>query len=188
MLTSPYTNHPQSEWYGITTRLVTEFPLSSKLLVSTVHQAWDDIYTSSFGNGSLVIGRDIFLPAQATGVILERLIGVRLARTVKGWRSGDRKTEKDVVCTTDSSFSFEIKTSSSKNGLYGNRSTGHHAESRTKFRTGYYLVINYKLPTETDVSRRIWLIRFGWIDDEDWGRPGAAYRPASFYRYECSAF
>ena len=75
---------------------------------------------------------------------------------------------KDIICTTNDRYSFEIKTSSSKNRLYGNRSTGHRSSDRTKYRTGYYLVINYKLPKEEDVTRQLWKIRFGWIDDEDW--------------------
>jgi hypothetical protein len=29
-------------------------------------------------------------------------------------------------------------------------------------------VINYKLPTAEDLSRKLWQIRFGWIDDTDW--------------------
>lgn len=168
MLISPYARHPQSKWYSITEKLVAAFPLSSEVLVPIVHEAWNDIHSSSFGDTSLVIGKDIFLPAQATGVILERLIAVRLSKKVPGWRGGDRKIEKDIVCVDELKFCFEIKTSSSKSGLYGNRSTGHRAVNRTKFRTGYYLVINYKLPTEADPSKKIWNIRFGWIDDEDW--------------------
>ncbi len=95
---------------------------------------------SRIGISELVIGRDIFLPAQATGVILERLIGIQLSKRAPGWRAGNRKTEKDFVCITDPAYSFEIKTSSSKAGLYGSRSTGHLSEARTKERTGYYLV------------------------------------------------
>jgi hypothetical protein len=115
-----------------------------------------------------VIGQDIFLPAQATGVILERLIAIQLSRRAAGWRPGNRKTENDIVCIKNPAFSFEIKTSSSKSGLYGNRSTGHISSSRTKVRTGYYLVLNYTLPTEESAFKAIQSIRFGWIDDEDW--------------------
>lgn len=168
MLKSPYVGHSEEDWFSITKQLVSKFPLPAEVLVSTVNDAWNDVYSSSFGDTALVIGRDIFLPAQATGVILERLIAARLSRISKCWRGGDRKTEKDIVCLSDPRFCFEIKTSSSKKGLFGNRSTGHRAENRRKFRTGYYLVINYKLPTETDIVKKIWSIRFGWIDDEDW--------------------
>lgn len=168
MLISPYKDHPKNEWLDITERLVRMFPLPLDTLVEVVDAAWEDIYTSSFGETSLSIGQDIFLPAQATGVILEKLIAVHLNKRFPNWRGGETKYEKDIICTDDLKFSFEIKTSSSKTGLYGNRSTGHRAEGRAKFRTGYYLVVNYKLPKEGDLSRQIWNVRFGWIDDDDW--------------------
>lgn len=138
------------------------------VLVTVVESAWNDLYTSSFGETELCIGSDIFLPAQATGVILEKLIAVHLHKRFPKWRGGRNKQEKDIIYTDELKFSFEIKTSSSKTGLYGNRSTGHRSDSRTKFRTGYYLVVNYKLPREDDRSRGIQNIRFGWIDDSDW--------------------
>ncbi len=168
MLTSPYTDYPQEEWLKITQQLVDNFPLSTDDLIILVESAWEELFSSSFGNSQLKIGQDIFLPAQATGVILEKLIAVILTNSYSGWRGGKTKQEKDIICIKDNRYSFEIKTSSSKNGLYGNRSTGHRSSDRTKYRTGYYLVINYKLPKEEDLSRQLWKIRFGWIDDEDW--------------------
>ena len=165
---SPYVNRAPNEWAAITEGLVAAFPLDAAMLVSVVHDAWDDLYTSSIGRAKLIIGADVFLPAQATGVLLERLIANELHRRNSQWRSGISKDEKDVVSIEDDCLSFEIKTSSSKAGLYGNRSTGHRAEGRRKYRTGYYLVVNYKPPIETDKTRWIWNIRFGWIDDEDW--------------------
>ena len=180
MLLSPYMNHPESEWLEITNKLIEEFPLSSEVLVSIIESAWEDLYNSSFGNSGLKIGQDIFLPAQATGVILEKLIAVHLAKQYSEWRGGKTKQEKDIVYTINDRYSFEIKTSSSKSGLYGNRSTGHRSDNRTKYRTGYYLVINYKLPKEDDLSYQLWKIRFGWIDDEDWiGQKEASGQQAS---------
>lgn len=168
MIVSPYDDHPRSEWSSITQLLVQAFPLQMNALVEIVDAAWADLYASSFGDTELRVGTDIFLPAQATGVILEKLIAVHLHKRFPDWRGGLSKREKDIVCTSELKFSFEIKTSSSRTGLYGNRSTGHRSESRTKFRTGYYLVVNYKLPREDDPSRAIQNIRFGWIDDADW--------------------
>ena len=168
MLESPYNNHPMETWKTITQRLVNEFPLSADTILGFVDKAWDNLFDSSFGKSELKIGVDIMLPAQATGVLLERLIAVEMQNSIKEWRGGNIKIEKDIVCESDDRFSFEIKTSSSKTGLYGNRSTGHRADGRTKFRSGYYLVINYKLPTDTDSSKHIHNVRFGWIDDDDW--------------------
>lgn len=168
MTNSPYSGIDEANWLEVTGKLVGKFPLQSKQIVELVHQAWDDIYTSSFGSTDLKIGESIFLPAQATGVIMEKLIAVRLEQIDPLWRGGVAKTEKDIVRTDNDDFSFEIKTSSSKSGLYGNRSTGHRSENRTKNRAGYYLVVNYKLPKPDDVNKFIQKIRFGWIDDEDW--------------------
>ncbi len=168
MLISPYTDHPRAEWAEITRRLVEMFPLEMDALVEVVELAWDDLYTASFGDTGLRIGSDIFLPAQATGVILEKLIAVHLNKKFPRWRGGRKQHEKDIICDDELKYSFEVKTSSSRTGLYGNRSTGHRAEGRTKFRTGYYLVINYKLPREDDPKPSIYNIRFGWIDDDDW--------------------
>jgi len=166
---SPYEGKDNSEFASITRKLVDDFPISRQELVEIVSEAWKDIYTSSFGNSELCIGKDIFIPAQATGVILEKLIAIKLSnRYPKAWRGGIHKSEKDIVCLYNDNNSFEIKTSSSASGLYGNRSTGHRSDNSVKSRTGYYLVVNYKLPTEIDPSKGIKKIRFGWIDDSDW--------------------
>ena len=101
MLLSPYQGHPKDAWAGITRQLVDIFPLPMDVLVETVEAAWDDIYTSSFGDTGLRIGQEIFLPAQATGVILERLVAVHLHKRFPNWRGGQRKFEKDIVCTDD---------------------------------------------------------------------------------------
>lgn len=168
MLISPYKDKPRDEWPAITENLVGLFPLKMESLRDIVLRSWEDLYTSSFGQTDLRIGRDIFLPAQATGVILERLIAVHLHKQFPDWRGGISKTEKDIIFVKELKFSFEIKTSSSASGLYGNRSTGHRSDTRTKFRSGYYLVINYDLPSEDDPSHEITQLRFGWIDDDDW--------------------
>lgn len=168
MTNSPYKGIDEANWPQVTSKLVEGFPLQPQQLIEIVEQAWSDLYASSFGDSDLKIGEDIFIPAQATGVIMEKLIAVRLEQLDPLWRGGVAKTEKDIVRTDNDDFSFEIKTSSSKSGLYGNRSTGHRSENRTKIRAGYYLVVNYKLPKEDGTDRFIQKIRFGWIDDEDW--------------------
>jgi hypothetical protein len=180
---SPYSGIYPARWSEITRRLIGEFPLSAEELVAAVENAWSEFYSSRIGSVGLLIGSDIFLPAQATGVILERLISAHLARRHRGWRSGTIKSEKDIVCIGNPKFCFEIKTSSSKKGVYGNRSTGHRADGRTKYRSGYYLIVNYKNPTEEAPERFLRLVRFGWIDDEDWvGQDSPTGQQASISR------
>ncbi|MEJ0010248.1 MAG: ScaI family restriction endonuclease [Alphaproteobacteria bacterium] len=169
MIDSPYKNHPEEKWLEITKQLIAEFPLSKEDIVKVVSDSWNDLYTSTIGSSGLVIGKNIFLPAQATGVILERIIGSALQRLdSKIWVGGKEKIHKDIVNLKNDRFSFEIKTSSSANGVYGNRSTGYRSDNSKKIRSGYYLVINYQLPTETLPEKKIRKIRFGWIDDDDW--------------------
>ncbi|MFM6070027.1 MAG: ScaI family restriction endonuclease, partial [Dolichospermum sp.] len=64
--------------------------------------------------------------------------------------------------------------------FYYHRNTGNISDNRTKYRSGYYLVINYKLPKEDDLIYQLRKIRFGWIDDEDWvGQKQASGQQAS---------
>lgn len=181
MTESPYLNHPEEKWMNITQDLVNNFPLSKEEIVKTVLDAWEDFYSSSFGNGNLTIGKDIFLPAQATGVILEKLIASILENKYPDtWKGGYKKVDKDIISLQDDLYSFEIKTSSSLSGLYGNRSTGYRSDNSRKSRTGYYLVVNYLLPKEEDTSKKVRKIRFGWIDDDDWvGQKQASGQQAS---------
>jgi hypothetical protein len=165
---SPYKDRDMSEWELITDKLVREFPLNQDLLVSITELAWKDIFSLRIGESDLIIGQNIYLPAQAIGVILENLIAFHLSKLDNRWKGGEAKNDKDIVCSFDNCYSFEIKTSSSKNGIYGNRSTGFLSQNRTKNRTGYYLIINYKIPKKNDTTSKLWKIRFGWIDDEDW--------------------
>ena len=181
MIKSPYSDCPENEWQNITEELVNKFPLLREEIVRVVMESWSDLYNSSFGQGKLIVGQDIFLPAQATGVILEKLISCRLAKQYPGiWSGGSKKNHKDVVNITDGKFSFEIKTSSHPTGVYGNRSTGNRSDKSQKIRTGYYLVVNYLLPTEDTPDKKIRTIRFGWIDDDDWtGQSAASGQQAS---------
>ena len=180
-MSSPYKSDAPETWLDTTKALVDNFPINPDEIIDVVMEAWENLYSSSFGSGQLVIGKDIFLPAQATGVILEKLIsGVLSGRYPKTWKSGSAKIEKDVVNLKDDEFSFEIKTSSSASGLYGNRSTGFKSSRSKKSRTGYYLVINYLLPKEDELDKKIIKIRLGWIDDEDWvGQAKASGQAAS---------
>ena len=98
MLSSPYIGHNECDWLSITRELIAQFPIPTEKLVSIVELAWDDIYSSSFGNSELRIGRDVFLPAQATGVILERLISRRLSEIYPDWRGGEHTPQSLQFC------------------------------------------------------------------------------------------
>ena len=169
MNNSPYKNKDISEWMSITEKLINKFPIKLNDIKNLVEKSFADYLSITISEAKLQVGRDIFFPAQATGVIIQKLIARKLEIFQSSkWREGDKKKDKDIVNIQDNSFSFEIKTSSSKTGIYGNRSMGHVSENSIKKRSGYYLIINYKLPKEEDREFLIYNLRFGWIDDEDW--------------------
>ena len=145
---------------------ILNFPIKEVILKDIVNDSFDELFTSSVG--VLRIGKDIFIPPQAIGVILEKLISNKIIELFPEWKEGVQKNEKDVVNTQNDFYSFEIKTSSSKSGVFGNRSYGHVSKNKVKNRAGFYLIINYKIPKPNDTSHHIHMIRFGWIEDEDW--------------------
>lgn len=115
------------------------------------------------------------------GYFLHELIPLEFARRYpKVWRREENANEKDIVCLLDNKFSVEIKTSSSSRNTYGNRSytqlstTGSEGK---KNKSGYYLVVNFqKFNKNVQGSQRpqINLVRFGWLDREDWQGQAAA--------------
>lgn len=115
------------------------------------------------------------------GYFLHELIPLELARRYPEiWRREENATEKDLVCLLDDCFSIEIKTSSSNRNTYGNRSytqlstTGIEGK---KNKSGYYLVVNFhKFNKNVQGSQKpqINLVRFGWLDREDWQGQAAA--------------
>ena len=102
---------------------ILNFPIKEVILKEIVNDSFDELVKSSIG--VLRIGKDIFRPPQAIGVILEKLISNKIIELFPEWKEGVQKNEKDVVNTQNDFYSFEIKTSSSKSGVFGNRSYGH---------------------------------------------------------------
>ena len=93
----------------------------------------------------------------------------------KSWRKEKTAADKDVVCITNPDFSLEIKTSSDKNKIFGNRSYAQEVkQGGKKSKSGYYLAINFEKFEETEELPQIRLIRFGWLDHTDWIGQSAA--------------
>ena len=89
-----------------------------------------------------------------------------IERNSQHWKKGTEVNEKDVTNLLNDMYSFEIKVSSSKNSIFGNRSYGQTGSSSKKSKNGYYLAINIdKLNVNNPQVR---LIRFGWLDHTDW--------------------
>ena len=114
---------------------------------------------------------DLNVPATVIGYFFEVLLARELELLCPDeWRGGASKDEKDLVYVPDPSLSIEVKTSGQLGyRIYGNRSYGQTAANDTlvkKEKSGYYLTVIF-------VGRALTLIRFGWIDADDW-KPQAA--------------
>ena len=171
-MTSPYENKPVEEWSSITDQIVEAHPLETKVIVEVVLDAWDRILSTKIGD-KLQIGVDIFPSPQILGSYLHMLIPVLLCeRESEKWGCGIEKSDKDIIYIPDDRFSIEIKTSSAKDAIYGNRSYGQEnsKNSSGKKKFGYYLAINFeKFSTnEADFEPIIKQIKFGWLDHTDW--------------------
>ena len=178
MLNSPYDNLNVDEWYDKTKELVNSHPLSTEEIVDTVFSAWDGILQTKIAN-ELQIGVDIFPSPQILGNYLHELIPVILSKKHPNeWRKEIDKIDKDLVYIPDTDYSVEIKTSSSANNIYGNRSYGQkNSENNSgKSKSGFYLAINFEKfkPKQPKFVPYIRKIRFGWIDHSDWHAQAAS--------------
>ncbi|MEL3906892.1 MAG: ScaI family restriction endonuclease [Treponema sp.] len=166
---SPYENKNSSEWLDITKRLLENFPLSKDYLVSLVLKSWDSILKTKIAE-KWSIAHDVQPKPQIMGFFLHEIIGQYIqADYSDSWRKEKTANDKDVVCITNPDYSLEIKTSSDKNKIFGNRSYAQEVKSGgKKSKSGYYLAINFEKFEETSDLPEIRLIRFGWLDHTDW--------------------
>ena len=102
------------------------------------------------------------------GTFLHELIPLELGDRHPGlWRREQSKDEKDLVYIPDSRLSVEIKTSSHRSHIFGNRSYAQRPAGAGKQRSGYFLTVNFaKFTAQT--KPKILRIRFGWLDQSDW--------------------
>ena len=177
-MASPYANQPENQWSEITEELITKHPLTEEDIISTVLEAWEGIMKTSIAS-QLKIGVDIFPAPQILGNYLHELIPIILEKKYPGlWAKDTQKKDKDLVYIENSYFSCEIKTSSSKNNIYGNASYGQEdsANSTSKSKDGYYIAINFEKfdSNNPNFKPRIRKILFGWLDHTDWHSQGAS--------------
>jgi hypothetical protein len=162
---NPYSDKQPDEWLTITKKLVDDFPIDKKKLVEVVLDSWSDIFLSKIG-GVIKIGDDIKITPQMAGNFLHILIAHKLAEKYpKKWRKELLKSEKDIVYIPNNDYSFEIKTSSSKSDIYGNRSYAQPQSSNgQKSKNGFYLGINFNLKNSQEITS----VRLGWLNHSDW--------------------
>ena len=191
-LPSPYEGVPLEQWKITTQKLIEAHPLPTSELVEAILQVWDDILESGIGSKPFKIGVDLFPRPQMMAFFLHELVPLELAHRYPNiWRREETTREKDVVYIPDPSYSIEIKTSSSPNKVFGNRSYTQETSSEKKEKSGYYLTINFESFYQKQTIKgiqtvrvrqkpRINLIRFGWLDQGDWaGQKAASGQQAS---------
>jgi hypothetical protein len=149
--------------------LLAKQPLTGPNLVKVVLKSWEAIFDSRLGSG-FHIGREIRPNAQIMGFLLHVLIPLEVARTDSNWRAEITASDKDLVYDADEQFSIEIKTSSNRSRIFGNRSFGIDSPGKgKKAKDGYYVAVNFeKWPLESGRLPRVRRIRYGWLDHTDW--------------------
>ena len=156
---SPYQGKEESEYRAITCNLIQKHPLGEKTIVNTIVKSWNQFWLTKIGGTIDILGDGVNIPAQITSHFLEKLFAFNLSKISSKWKGGNKKTEKDIVYDNDI-FSFEMKCSSSAAlQVFGNRSYTYGKS--LKKRSGYFLTVNFS-------GNRLSLIRFGWVDENDW--------------------
>ena len=169
----PFENVQVDNWIHVTDHLIELFPLNMNSLVQVVTCSWKRLWNTNIGDIDISFPlKEIDPPATVIGYMLEKLIAKELSiQYHQKWRGGKFADEKDIVYIDNDDFSFEIKTSGQRGvKIFGNRSYGQtlqNEERAKKNKSGYYLTVNFYKTTLN-------LIRFGWIDAEDWHSQSAS--------------
>lgn len=164
-MSSPYYLSDKSIWPSITHELVKSHPIPTEVIRDILVASWNSLWSSRIGGVSDGFSAaDFDLPAPVVGSFFEKLFAKNIGDAFPNeWRGGT-SMEKDIHCISNEGFSFEMKVSGQiGTKIFGNRS---YAQPVTclegkKDKSGYYLTVNY-------FKRSLTLIRFGWIDYDDW--------------------
>ena len=143
---SPYDALPPDQWLAKTHELLNAYPVSAEELVEVVLSEWTSIFESRIGKPGLRIGHEVFPIPQIMGNFLHELIPYDLQQRYPDvWRRDHSGADKDLVNLKDDRFSTEIKTSSDRTGIFGNRSYAQPATGiATKSKSGYFLTVNFQ--------------------------------------------
>ncbi len=166
-MVSPYTNLPQEKWLDKTKELINKHPLKDEIK-DVVLKSWEDIFNSKIG--SFCIGKEIFPSPQILSFFLHELVAHYLSlKHPNRYKVGELKDEKDVHDKQDPSMGIEIKGSSSPNQIFANRSYAQpSSDSETKNKNGYYVTINFEKISKSNPHPKITIIRFGYLEHNDW--------------------
>jgi hypothetical protein len=157
------------QWAKVTKKLIDLHPLATDEIVEVVLDSWESIFATKLGTKGFHIGKDIFPKPQIMGFLLHELIPLELsARYPKTWRGEQEASDKDIVFIPNNIYSIEVKISSNPSHIYGNRSYAQASEKNKKIKSGYYMAINFDKCSKSNPRPHIRLLRFGWLDSDDW--------------------
>jgi ScaI restriction endonuclease len=170
---SPYAGLPEERWLARTEELLADYPAQQGELVDVVLGEWESIFESRLGKLGLRIGEHIFPQPQIMAHYLHEFIPYDLQTRHPGqWRRDSTGADKDLVYVPDNYWSTEIKTSSDRRQVFGNRSYGQPSPDQKKYKkykSGFYLTVNFEKWSDV-MGRlpRVRIIRLGWLDHTDW--------------------
>lgn len=192
-MTDPFDGLGTDEWSSKRDELIDDYPLELKEIREVVLRSYDKLLQTRVGDPAddIRIFEDVDVGAQTTGAFLETIIANELEEMYPVWRQGS-EAEKDLVHTENPQYSTEIKMSGQINDeVFGNRSFAQESDSDgKKSKSGYYLTLNVHISEDIrPPSHQLFLIRFGWIDFDDWtGQAAATGQAASLtsdiYQYK----
>lgn len=166
--------------------LLDAHPLSPIEVVEVVLDSWRRILTTRIA-GELELGSDVQPNPQMMGNFLDSVIAVTLERRYpEEWRGQQEKFEKDLVYMPDGRFDTELKTSSHKSQVFGNRSYAQPALPGTKIRDGYYITVNFERFADNNPPQ-IRRIGMGWLNHDDWVPQASQTGQAASIRPEARA-
>jgi ScaI restriction endonuclease len=167
-VTTPYLNESVSGWSKITAQLLEQHPLKMDTIRDVALASWAILWQTRIGEGETSIRLDeIDVPATVVGYFFEKLFARELERRYPSeWHGSRTKSEKDLVYLPDPSFSIEMKASGQLGTkIFGNRSYNQQTTESSQVskveKSGYYITINF-------YGQILTLIRYGWIDQDDW--------------------
>ena len=177
-MSSPFDGVPTEERAAKRDELIEEHPLTPSEIRRLVLNSFDSLRKTRIGNpdDEIRIYRDVPVGAQTSGAFLETIIANKLNSIDSNWEQGS-DAEKDLIHTENPWNSTEVKFSGQINDeVFGNRSFGQEVKTEEKKKkSGYYITVNSHITEEfLSPSYKPFLIRFGWIDFNDWIPQGSS--------------
>jgi len=189
----PFASLPPSEWSNKRDELIEDYPLTLDEIHNLVLRSYNKLLKTRIGEPSddILIYEDVPVGAQTTGAFLETIIANEIQKIDSAWRQGS-DAEKDLVHTESPEYSTEIKMSGQVNDkVFGNRSFAQDSGADgKKSKSGFYITLNVHISEDIlPPSHNLFLIRFGWIDFDDWTGQSAATGqaatlPPEVYKYK----